>query len=200
MTTTMSTTMPVDVGPGIPEDWWDRFEPPPGFRAEIIQGVLVLTPSPGVPHAFAATRVMNALQVELPEDQIVVQALEWSLPHGGMVAAAPVPDLLVISKSTKKRLVESPLMAVEIMSPSDWDRLPSGLRRVHGKRLDYAANGLQHYLEVHLVGADAPIVHRFELGEDEDGEAKLILTDSVAGDEVLRSKVPYPYELCPAKL
>ena len=106
---------------GIGADWWERFEPPPGRRAEIIRGELVLSPSPGVPHAIAATRLTHMLEEFIPAHLIVVQNLEWRLVEKGCVAQAPIPDLSVIPLSGEDAFPQ-PLLAVEILSPSDWAR------------------------------------------------------------------------------
>lgn len=179
---------------GIPEEWWENFDPPPGFRAEIIQGELVLTPSPGAAHAFAATDLTVALGVSLPKEFGVVQNLEWRLPCGGVVAAAPIPDLMVILRNVLK-VVDPPLLAVEILSPSDLASFSDGRTRIGAKRSDYAANGLKHYLEVDLLTPRAKSVTRFEMVD-----GVVIRMEEAIGDEVLVAKLPFPYEICPNDL
>lgn len=179
----------------IAEAWWDAFEPPPGFwRAEIIKGELVLTPSPGVPHAFAATRLARMLDAHLPAGLELAQGVEWRLATGGWVAAAPIPDLVVVD-ATIERITDPPVLAIEILSRSDSARLVgTPMTRIEGKLEDYADNGLKHFLEVDLL-ADPVAVHRYERVH-----GRLVAVDVSEGEEVLVSDVPFPYEIQPARL
>ena len=179
---------------GLDEEWWENFEPPEGLRAEIIGGELVMTPSPGVPHAFAATRLVHALEAELPDGLIVVQGLEWRTARQGRVASAPIPDLVVVHDDIE-RLTEPPVLAVEILSNSDGRRHSSGQSRIDVKREDYAAAGLVHYLEVDQTPAGALAVTRFELGK-----GRLEVVDDAVGDEVLEAEVPFRYRIQPSSL
>lgn len=191
---------------GLDEKWWDNFEPPEGLRAEIIGGELVMTPSPGAPHAFAATRLLVALREVLPEGLEVVQGLEWRTAREGRVASAPIPDLVVVHADIE-RLTEPPVLAVEILSNSDRQRHPSGLTRIEVKREDYAAAGLQHYLEVDQTSVGVTIIERFELGSVRrrirGGDApvgRLLGVDTAAGDEWLEASEPFPYRIQPSAL
>jgi Uma2 family endonuclease len=180
---------------GLPESWWDAFEPPDGVTAEIIRGELVLTPSPSLDHGFAQTELIIALHAHLPEGYGIVPGIEWRLAGDGIVAAAPQPDLMVVRRTRGKQRLESPpLLAVEVLSPSDAEVLPNGMSRIEGKRLDYAANGLEHYLEVAQV-ADVCTVRRYER---RDGE--LTVVAEARGDEPLVAEVPNPNENVPSRL
>lgn len=202
------TSVQATDSPAIPEAWWDDFDPPPGHRAEIVRGEIIVTPSPGLPHAQAATELVLALQRDLPEELTVVQAVEWRLPKGGIVASAPVPDILVVSRGLKV-LAGPPLLAVEILSPSDNAGLAGGGTRIEGKRLDYAANGLQHYLEVFLAAQGGPQVVRYEL-QDRPVRARgsasvtqtqrLVQVAEAYDDELLAAVEPFPYEIRPSAL
>jgi Uma2 family endonuclease len=179
----------------LPESWWDAFVPPETVRAEIVQGELVLTPSPSMSHGIAQSRLFRALDEHLPDGCEVVPGIEWRLTEEGIVAAAPQPDLMVVRLEKGVRALKSrPLIAVEILSPSDAQALPNGMSRIEGKRLDYAANGLEHYLEVARV-ADVCTVRRYER---HDGE--LVVVAVAEGDEPLIADVPYHYEIVPSRL
>jgi Uma2 family endonuclease len=179
----------------IAEAWWDAFEPPPGFwRAEIIKGEIVLSPSPGLRHAFAATRLARMLDLHLPDGLELAQGVEWKLATGGWVAAAPIPDLVVV-ESTITKVTEAPLLAVEILSRSDTARLTgTPLTRIEGKLEDYADNGLKHFLEVDLLAVPVT-VHRYERVH-----GRLVAVDMSEGEEVLVADVPFPYEIQPSAL
>jgi Uma2 family endonuclease len=93
------------------------------------------------------------------------------------------------------RLTTPPALAIEILSPSDANRLErTSVSRIEGKRLDYAGRGLLDYLEVDLSGPE-PRVIRFEL---RDGD--LTEVDRVTGQVGLTSDRPFRYSLRPADL
>jgi hypothetical protein len=81
----------------------------------------------------------------------------------------------------------APLLTVEVLSESDHHRLErSPLTRIEGKRLDYAAHGVEHHLEVDLAGR---IVNRFQRRA-----GRLDVVDSADRDQAtLVSRVPFPY-------
>jgi Uma2 family endonuclease len=185
------------LGTGIPETWWSDFVPPEGLKAEIVQGELVLTPSPNADHGFAQSALFRSFDVNLPPGFEIVQGLEWRLAFGGVVAAAPEPDLMVVRREPDLKVsTKPPLLAVEVLSQSDSELLPTGLRRIEGKRLDYAANGLEHYLEVESPGDPKKRhVRRYELRKSE-----LVVVAEARGTDQLLSDVPYPYEIDLSKL
>jgi Uma2 family endonuclease len=179
----------------LPEEWWDAYDPPPGLSAEIIAGELVLSPSPTLDHGVAQSELFRALDRHLPSGHVIVPGIEWRLAADGLVAAAPRPDLMVVRREPgERRLTEPPLLAVEVLSPSDRKPLVQGISRIEGKRLDYAVNGLRHYLEVEWV-AGVCTVRRYEL---EDG--RLEVAEVAEGDKLLAAAVPYDYEVRPSRL
>lgn len=199
----MTSTIAPTRSPGFPEDWWDEFEVPDGWwRAEIIEGELVLSPSPGKRHALAATRIVRAFEAGLPEGYEVLQALEWRLDRR-VLWNAPIPDILVVPVAGD--IVDKPpLLAVEILSPSDFDRLakdPERRQHIEAKRAVYAANGLEHYLEVDLRHAFEAIRYELVDGDRHQGRRPaLVEVDRVIHDEVLTASVPFAYEIMPSAL
>jgi Uma2 family endonuclease len=170
---------------------WEALEDPPGHKFEVVQGELVMTPAPGSQHGLVQARLIVDLSPFVPSGFGISADSEWRLEERGWVAQAPRPDLMVIPLRPDP-VTEPPLLAVEILSPSDHRRLErSELTRIEGKRLDYAQAGLQHYLEIDL---DVPFVRRFEFTTGPDP------VDVAEGDEVLRAGEPFPYEVCPGAL
>lgn len=107
-----------------------------GHRYELVDGSLVVTPSPSWLHQVVASRVMAALLGADPDPErfIVIHA-----PFDVRVADDTVvqPDLMVFDGHEVEP--RRPLLAVEILSPST-RHIDLGL-----KRSRYAAAGIQHY-------------------------------------------------------
>ena len=188
--------MVMTVGPAtgvrVPVDWWEAFEPPPGARAEVIRGVFTLSPSPNPLHGLVQSQLLYAFKENMPAGLVALQGIEWMLAKGGIVAIAPQPDVMVGRWAERSAtMIMPPVLAVEVLSPSDtapWE----GMTRIIGKRLDYAANDLEHYLEVDTT---EPSIARYEL---HDGE--LAVVEQVSGDGVLTAAEPFPYSLQPSAL
>lgn len=112
--------------------------PDDGRRHELLDGILVVTPSPGGPHQV----VVGALY----------RALHAAKPSGAAVLVAPIdlvmsphtvlqPDVVVVdaAEALEARLTRPPLMVVEVLSPSTrtYDK--------GSKMLAYAAAGIGWY-------------------------------------------------------
>lgn len=185
--------MEIAAASGISSEDWDRFEVPGQYRAEIVLGELIVTPAPSREHARAQWRLGRLLERSMPAGMEVLAGAEWRLDERGLVAHAPQPDLVFLPRS--QPLTVTPLLAVEVLSPSD-DDLLAGHRipRIVAKRLDYARFGLRHYLEVDIRGPE-PAITRYELRDD-----VLVEVDTVKGDEELAADQPFPYSLKPSDL
>lgn len=171
--------------PPITEDDWADFEIPAGYHAEIIRGELVLSPSPSRRHVNIQNRLLG--QLRPPAGYEAIFGAEWKLSERGLVVQAPQPDLIVVPRSNGP-VVEAPLWALEVLSPSDHQKLANHphLTRIQGKRLDYAANGLQDYVEIDLV--NAMWILRYEL---HDGELTLVQN----GPDRLTTSTPFGYTI-----
>jgi Uma2 family endonuclease len=175
-------------------DVWDVFELPEPYRAEIVQGELVVTPAASMLHGLVQQSLGALLRPQLPAPLRVYSGVEWRFDEQGIVAMAPQPDLVVARRKVLE-LTHAPALAVEILSPSDANRLErSPVSRIEGKRLDYADRGLRDYLEVDLSGQE-PILIRYEL---QDGD--LMEVDRAVGENVLVADRPFAYSLRPSDL
>ena len=107
--------MPVVV-PRYTVDDLDRF-PDDGNRYELLDGMLLVTPAPVLPHQVVAARILAALAEHLKgvPDVYVVSPGEVVLPPGNRLE----PDVLVLRTASlaKAWLHCERLLAVEIMSP-----------------------------------------------------------------------------------
>ena len=175
---------------------WEAFTVPEGYRAEIIRGELVVTPGTDVDHGRAQSRLSTLLAGLVPAGFDPISGVEWRLDSGGLVAMAPQPDIMVVPRSARGPAVTAPpLLAVEVLSPSDFThRLTNGMTRREGKLADYALNGLADYLEVDLT-ADPPVAIRYEL---KDGV--LVEAARATGTAVLKTTRPFPYRFRPIDL
>jgi Uma2 family endonuclease len=180
---------------GIPVEEWRRVQVPEGWRAELIGGEFVVNPAPTWGHAVIATRLADALRAGVPASCVVsTSAVEWEI-GGAILTGAPQPDLVVATPADTPRLLGPPLLAAEILSPSDRQmHTKSGMTRIEAKRQDYADGGLADYLEVDRVDG-VLTVRRYEL---HDGELRVV--DRASGDGVLTSERPFAFSIRPADL
>jgi Uma2 family endonuclease len=180
--------------PRVSSWFWDSFEVPDGYKAEIIREELVVTPSPSKAHQIAVAD-LEAQDITAPPDGYVcLPGLEWRLDQDGIVAQAPQPDVVVVRRADEKQ-TDPPLLAVEVLSPSDHHRLDThDLTRIEGKRQDFAEHGLQDYLEVDFLEGRRQI-RRYELID-----GVLDVVETVDGDEVLRATRPFAYSIRPVDL
>jgi hypothetical protein len=180
-------------GPGsIPSAYWDNFESPPGYRAEIVRGELVLSPSPSRAHQRAVMALAQVLIAACPSDCEVLPDIEWRLDHHGVVAQAPRPDLVVVTR-TEGPIIEPPVLAVEVLSRTDSRRLERHpMSRIQGKYADYAQNGLRYCLE---IATDQPAAL---MNVCIDGSWETVAW--AEGDDLLAVELPFPFSFRPADL
>ena len=91
--------------------------PDDGNRYELIDGVLVVSPSPGIPHQWVVSELQALLHAHCPpEMKVLGSPLDVLSPD-----TAVQPDLLVARRSDlmETYLHVPPLLAVEVLSPSN---------------------------------------------------------------------------------
>lgn len=100
---------------------WTRAErdalPDDGHRYELVDGALVVTPSPKLPHQRAVLRLGAALLAACPSScEVFVAPVDVTLAPDTVVQ----PDVLVVRREQALGTVldGAPLLAVEILSPS----------------------------------------------------------------------------------
>lgn len=159
--------------------------PDDGYRHELIDGAIIVTPSPGFAH------------------QVVVGSLHWALRPGAEAAgflllpgpfdvvlgqSVVVPDLLAARRSafTERDLPGAPELVIEVRSPST-ARIDIGL-----KRDLYARSAVPWYWLVDPRTPSVTVLH-LVAGEYE-------VAASAQGEQVLELAQPWPVALVPAKL
>lgn len=160
--------------------------PDDGHRYELIDGILVVSPSPVWMHQRAAGRVFLLLENARPSDDFEV------LPAPFDVALTDdtvmIPDVLVARYGdlTEKDLPTAPLLAIEVLSPST-RRFDLMLKH---SRLEAA--GCASYW---VVDPNVPSLIAWEL---RDGA--YVEVANVTGDEVFHGRLPYPVDVAPTEL
>lgn len=159
--------------------------PDDGHRYELIDGALLVTPSPMHRHQSAVGELYVQLRLGCPADlQVLLAPFDVVLADDTVVQ----PDLLVARRAdfTERELPVAPLLAVEILSPST--------RRIDLmlKRSRYEAAGCPSYW---VVDPDVPSIIAWEL---RDGAYALV--GEVSGDDSLTLEQPYPVTVVPARL
>lgn len=176
----------------ISEDWvtppggWTTDDldelPEDGRRRELIDGVLIVPPSPTVRHQSIAARLVVALDDLCPPEYVVTQAVDVRVGRKNSYS----PDVLVVTadaaaRNASKLRPSEVVLAVEIVSPSSI-RMDTFL-----KPALYAQAGAPYYWRVET---DSGItVHTYRLGPAEAYEQTGSFTDAIELDE------PWPIRL-----
>ena len=146
-------TFEVPVGPLTCNDL-DRLPDPEesGLRFELLDGDLLMTPSPVLRHQIAVTKLIVLLHNAIPPGWMVIAApMDWKISD----FTALQPDILIIEREIREGRYEGvPLLAVEVLSPS------TRHRDIGSKRRAYEDGGLPHYW---VVDPDEPSLTVFRL-------------------------------------
>lgn len=184
------TTAPIYVqGDPWTVDDLDRL--PDGVHFQILDGSLLVSPSPTSLHQRAAARLADQLYEEMPEDFDVQ-------PQVGVLVQVSYlePDVAVVRTAVADRNVKrfepaDVLLVAEVISPSN-----AGIDR-REKPLRYAEAGIPHFWRVELDGERAPYVVRYGLPVGATSYAEL---GTVRAGEEETVDIGFPVTLRPAEL
>lgn len=165
--------------------------PDDGRRYELLDGVLLVSPAPGVWHQEVAGTLYRLLyQACPPELHVVIAPFEWR--GSGRIALQPDVlvarhgDLLAVEEGTY--LGKPPVLAVEVLSPSTRriDRL--------SKRSAYEEAGVTSYW---LVDPDphAPSLYALDLVD-----GRYVEVGYPSGEQTWQARRPFPVTFMPADL
>jgi len=160
--------------------------PDDGHRYELLDGTLIVSPAPGLPHQRVVAALIVVLELACPEELVVFPNVNVRLA----LASALEPDVVVASPPdiSGVRLLRAPLLAVEILSPD------SALRDLNLKKAAYERFGVPSYWVVD-PDLDRPALRAFELSEGTYTEVA-----DVARDQVFRAQRPFEVEVVPSRL
>lgn len=156
--------------------------------SELVEGRLLMSPSPAYRHNRAMGRLYLQLARQAPADFEVVQELDvdLELAPANEPGSSRRPDLMVVRLEVGDQLTaeggvvpaHEVLLAVEIVSPSS-----KRIDHVH-KRLDYADAGIPNYW---IIDIDEPISLTACRLTEEFG-----YVDDQTATGVFRTEVPFP--------
>jgi Uma2 family endonuclease len=159
--------------------------PDDGHRYELIDGSLIVTPTPGSAHQLVLGELYLLLRATCPPDLYVILA-----PFTVALAddTELQPDLVVARKAdvTAHDLPTAPLLAVEILSPST-RRLDLTLKR---DRLEAAGCDVYWCID--------PI--ELTLTAWELSEGAFVQVAEVSGDDLFETTRPFPVTITPQDL
>lgn len=159
--------------------------PDDGRRHELIDGALVVTPSPAFRHQVVVAELFRLLDANRAAGLVLLTA-----PFDVVLADDTVvePDLLVARRSdfTEKDLPVAPQLAVEVLSPS------TRLVDLNLKRARYEEAGCPTY---RVFDPDRVEMTVWQLGPDGYGPPTV-----VQGDETYRGDLPHPVHVTPSRL
>lgn len=147
---------------------------------EVVDGLPVMSPSPTGWHQFALTQLVLLMGPACPPDHVVLPApFDWVLWEAPRLQIRE-PDLLVVPRPAARapRLVRAPLLAVEILSPTSYER------DAVAKRREYALAGLDPYWIVDPETPQVAVYRRsgdsYELAAQVVGDDELVVTEPMS--------------------
>jgi len=181
----METMSITEVGIYTVEDLRAYREQRDDMTVQLIEGELIVSPSPGLAHQIVHSRLFGILIAAASAQQIVLSApLDVRVGENTVVQ----PDLMVIHDVDRhgSEVTEPPVLAVEILSPSsrrtDLVRKPEVLGRF----------GVEHYWVVDPVN---PAIRAFQLVGDTYQSGHV-----VQGLDIFETQGPFPVSFRPAHL
>lgn len=156
-----------------------------GLRYELIDGTLIVSPSPRPIHQRANARLFVLLQASCPEHlEVFFAPLDWQPDRRTSVE----PDLLVVAKDDvgEENIIAPLKLAVEILSPSS---------RLRDTRLKYAKYEEGGVLSYWIVDPAEPSIVAYEL---HDG--RYVEVAGGSGDDEVSLDHPYPVTVTPSSL
>ena len=160
--------------------------PDDGRRYELVDGVLVVSPAPRIPHQVVLAELIVLLHGACPPGLFVVPGPGVRMSDDTEL----IPDLVVIRRDqlAERRVTRPPLLVVEIQSPS------TALFDLNTKKAVYERFSIASYWVV-IPDVDQPELIAYELRE---GRYEQVA--HVTGGRPFRAERPFAVEVVPARL
>lgn len=159
--------------------------PDDGHRYELIDGALIVTPSPAVPHQRVVGNLYLLLRAACTEElEVMLAPLDITVSEITVLQ----PDLLIAPRTTLagRKMVGLPVLAVEVLSPST---------RLIDLNLKHAAFERAEVGSYWVVDPEAASIKAWHLGD-----GRYVEQASAVGDELFRTDWPFVVELRPDDL
>lgn len=158
-------------------------------RYELLDGGVLVTPSPTFMHQHAIRRLMALFETAISRDLVMVTApFDVDLAHPGPSGTLLQPDLVIAPFAPDRLSVSTPpVLVVEVLSSSTWRR------DLGAKRDAYAHARIENYW---VIATDIPSVTAYRLGSSGAYAEEVHLT----GDQRWAASAPIRLELSPAEL
>lgn len=160
--------------------------PDDGNRYELVDGMLFVSPAPGIRHQKIVLQLGIRLDAACPKDMHVLPAPFAVRPSD---TTELQPDLLVAREEdlTETLLPVAPVLAVEVLSPS------TALNDLNTKKAAYERLGVPSYW---VVDPQQPGLTVFELADD----GRYLQVAEVKGEDAFEAERPFPVRIVPAEL
>ncbi len=159
--------------------------PDDGHRYELIDGALIVTPSPAVPHQRVVGNLHLLLRAACPDDlEVMLAPLDVTVSDVTVLQ----PDLLVAPRTALagRTMAGLPVLAVEVLSPS------TRLIDLELKRAAFERAGVASYW---AVDPEVPSLTVWQLVDGRYDEVVV-----VAGEETVGLDQPYALQVRPSEL
>ncbi len=165
--------------------------PDDGHRHELLDGVLLVSPAPGIWHQEVAGALFRLLYPACPPElHVVIAPFEWRRGR----STALQPDVLVVRRDELlavdggRFLATPPVLAVEVLSPST--------RRIDrfSKLSAYEEAGVGSYWLIDPDPGDPSLVAMDLV------DGRYTQVGSVSGKQVWSAQRPFPVTVCPVDL
>ena len=158
--------------------------PDDGLRYELLDGILLVSPTPTRRHQRATLQLGLLLQAVCPpEMEVLVAPLDWRPDRKTSIQ----PDVLVLgNRDLTSTAAESMILAVEVLSPS------SRRKDAIYKRSKYEDEGVASYW---IVDPEGPSIVALDLV---DGRYEVV--GEALGDQAATLEKPFPVTIVPSSL
>ncbi|MGW9497953.1 Uma2 family endonuclease [Streptomyces prasinus] len=165
--------------------FWEEMERPEGSKVEIIEGIVTVSPAPGLQHNVIAERMQRLLYSVIPQDWEILQTQAIAVPaRSGML----IPDLLVYpDRESRESDTHLPAALAELVV--EVTSAYNARRDRIDKLAAYAIADVPLYLLADRWAPDGPTVTLF--GEPR-GDVYRPLDSVKFGDPI---KLPAPFDL-----